>query len=245
MDNKNTLLQVKDLTVKRGNFLLDHVSLSVRPREIFAILGSTGSGKTLLLEAIAGFYKPEKGEVIYCGLPLLEIPIFRRNIGYLYQDYSLFPHMTAYSNIAYGLKMQGVAKAEIHDRVNAIAGRFGILHLLKQYPGTLSGGEQQRIALARAMIRHPALLLLDEPFSALDPMTRKDIYGIILKIREEFGCAIIFVTHDFTEAEILADKTGILLHGRYRGTADAKDLYTAPWDTDTMAFLNIKNKGDI
>lgn len=239
MDNADVLLQVKNLTVRRGSFLLDQVNLSVRAREIFAILGTTGSGKTLLLEAIAGFYKPEEGEADYLGAPVCSIPIYRRNIGYLYQDYSLFPHMTVRSNIAYGLKMQGSGKAEIRDSVNAIAGQFGVLNLLEQYPGTLSGGEQQRIALARAMIRRPALLLLDEPFSALDPMTRRDIYKILLKIRADFRCAIVFVTHDFKEAELLADRIGILLQGRFRGTAAAEKLYTSPWDADTKAFLNI------
>ena len=139
-----------------------------------------------------------------------ELPIFRRNIGFLYQDYSLFPHMTARANIDFGLRMRGYKKEEIQQRVEEISSRFGINSLLDLYPGTLSGGEQQRVALARALITQPPLLLLDEPFSALDPATRKSMYEMLLRIREEYNCAVLFVTHNFEEAEHLADRIGII-----------------------------------
>lgn len=148
--NTDCLLEIQDLSVRRGNFLLEHINFSLQQNEILSIIGKTGSGKTLLLKAVAGFYQPDQGKVLCGGTPMCEIPVFRRHIGSLYQDYSLFPHMTAFSNIAFGPKIQGVPKAEIQASVKEIAAQFEIEHILDQYPGTLSGGKQQRVALARA-----------------------------------------------------------------------------------------------
>jgi molybdate transport system ATP-binding protein len=242
MNDNTSLLQVENLTVRRGKFLLDHVSVQVDQDEIFSIIGTTGSGKTLFLEAIAGFYRPDEGRVLYRGQPMLHLPIYRRQIGYLYQDYSLFPHMTAFANIAYGLAMQRRPKPEIQDRVSEIAEQFGIENILSQYPGTLSGGEQQRVALARAMILHPGLLLLDEPFSALDPTTKRGMYQILRQIREKYHCAIVFVTHDFSEAGELADRVGILLSGKLCGIADARALYDTKWPPDVRKFLGLQKE---
>lgn len=236
------LLEIRNLCVKRDSFLLDDVSLSVQENEIFAIIGKTGSGKTLLLEAAAGFYEPTRGEVIYRGTSIREIPIFRRNIGYLYQEYCLFPHMTAFSNIAYGLKMNGVPKAEIQARVYEMAARFDIRRILDQYPGTLSGGEQQRVALVRALMMQPPLLLLDEPFSALDPITKETTYAMIREIRKDFHCSVLFVTHNFAEAEQLADRIGVLIDGHLYGIVKSSELYTAPWGREVQEFLGVANK---
>ena len=240
--NPDCLLEIQDLSVRRGNFLLEHINFSLQKNEIFSVIGKTGSGKTLLLEAVAGFYQPDQGKVLYGGIPMCEIPAFRRHIGYLYQDYSLFPHMTAFSNIAYGPKIQGVPKAEIQARVKEIAAQFEIGHILDQYPGTLSGGEQQRVALARALIMRPSLLLLDEPFSALDPVTKRNMYGMIQKIREDFCCSLIFVTHDFAEAERLADRIGVLIDGHLCGIVKSNELYSAQWNQEVQNFLGISEK---
>jgi len=191
------------------------------------------------LEAACGFYLPDRGDVIYQNTPIREIPIYQRNIGYLYQDYSLFPHMTAFSNIAYGLRMQKIAKSEILARVHELAVRFEIQHILDQYPGTLSGGEQQRVALARALIMRPRLLLLDEPFSALDPVTKQKMYVMMQEIRRDFHCSVIFVTHNFAEAEQLADRVGVLINGRICGIVKSSDLYTAAWEPEVLDFLGI------
>lgn len=233
------LLQIQGLTVRRGKFLLRDVCLSVHENEILSIIGKTGAGKTLLLEASAGFYKPDRGQVIYRGIPICKIPIYERNIGYLYQDYSLFPHMTAFSNIAYGLRMRRLPKAAVRAGVEKMAERFEIRHILGQYPGTLSGGEQQRVALARALIMRPSLLLLDEPFSALDPVTKQNMYAMMRKICGEFKCAAIFVTHNFSEAEQLADRIGVLINGRLCGIVKSSELYTAGWEKDVLDFLGI------
>lgn len=240
--NMNGLLEIQELTVKRGSFLLEHINFSLQENEIFSIIGKTGSGKTLLLEAIAGFYQPDQGKVLYGGTAMCEIPAFQRNIGYLYQDYSLFPHMTAFSNIAYGPKMRGASKAEIQTGVTEIAEQLEIGHILNQYPGTLSGGEQQRVALARALIMRPSLLLLDEPFSALDPVTKRSMYDMIRKIRKDFGCSLVFVTHNFTEAESLADRIGVLIDGHLCGIVKSQDLYSAQWGREVLDFLGITEK---
>lgn len=236
------VLSFQELSIQRGDFLLDRVSFDVREAEIFSIIGKTGSGKSVLLEAAAGFFVPKSGIVSYRSLPVHQIPLHRRNIGYLYQDYSLFPHMTAAENIAYSLTMRHIPKVEIRRQVRAMAERFDIQAVLDQYPGVLSGGEQQRVALARALIMRPQLLLLDEPFSALDPMTKHILYQMLLNIREEFHCAILFVTHDFAEAEQLADRVGILIDGGLRGIADSGELFTAAWGRDVRKFLGITDK---
>lgn len=240
-DKTDYLLEIQNLSVKRGNFLLNNICLAVRENEILSIIGKTGAGKTLLLEAAAGFYEPDQGNVVYQGTPVCRISISRRNIGYLYQDYSLFPHMTAFFNIAYGLGIQRVPKTEIQSRVQEMAVRFEIQHILGQYPGTLSGGEQQRVALARALIMRPRLLLLDEPFSALDPVTKRKMYVTIREIRRDFHCSVIFVTHNFAEAQQLADRIGVLISGRLCGIVKSSDLYTARWEPEVLDFLGITN----
>ena len=224
------ILQVQNMSIRRGSFLLDGIDLTIRDGEILALIGKTGAGKTVLLETIAGFHQPDCGTVLCQG----------GDIGYLYQDYCLFPHMTAEQNIGYCLKMRRRHRDEIRERVQKMAEQFGITGILKQYPGTLSGGEQQRVALARALMMRPRLLILDEPFSALDPVTKKRLYGMIREIREQFGCAIVFVTHDFQEAQALADRVGILIGGRLQGIVNSGDLFTADWNADTRDFLGLE-----
>lgn len=233
----NEILCMQNLTVRRGNFLLKNINLSVREREIVALIGKTGSGKTVLLETIAGFHKPDSGRVLYQNNDIFSTPIEHRKIGYLYQDYSLFPHMTTEKNIGYCLRMQGCPTAEINAQVREMAIRFGITDILKQYPGTLSGGEQQRVALARALMMRPKLLILDEPFSALDPVTKKRLYGIIKEIRDQFDCSIMFVTHDFQEAQELADRVGVLINGSLQGIVDSQDLFSYNWNEYVRDFL--------
>ena len=236
------VLRLDRVCVRRGGFHLDEISFSVRAGEILALLGRTGAGKTLLLETIAGFCRPESGRVLCLGADVHSTPVHRRGIGYLYQDLSLFPHMTAAANIGYGLRLRRVPREEIRRRVEEIAGRFGIRHILDQYPGTLSGGEQQRVALARALMLRVPLLLLDEPYSALDPVTRASLHRLIREVCGEFSCAVVLVTHDFREAEALAHRVGVLLDGSLRGIVPAGELFRAPWDAETRAFLGLDSE---
>lgn len=237
--SKEPLVDVRGLNLSRGEFCLEDIHFTVHAGEILAIIGKTGAGKTMILETIAGFSTPSSGDVRYKGVDIQKIPLHARNIGYLYQDYSLFPHLTAEANIGYGLKMRGLSKKEIRGQVEEIASRFGITHVLGQYPGTLSGGEGQRVALARALITRPPLLLLDEPFSALDPVTKQGFYRMLREIQQDFGCAVVFVTHDFIEAEALANRIGVLLGGRLCGIVPSQGLYTENWSPEVQAFLGM------
>ena len=233
------VLEVRDVSLARGAFRLQPVRFAIGANEVLAIIGQTGAGKTMLLELMAGFHPPDAGTVLLNGRDMKQLALHERNIGYLYQEYCLFPHMTAADNIAYGLRMKETDSETCRCMVQEIAAQFGIGHLLRQYPATLSGGEQQRTALARALITRPSLLLLDEPFSALDPVTKESVYEMMRRIRQEYHCAIAFVTHDFREAEELADRVGVLLHGTMQAVVPAACLFTHPWNAETKKFLGI------
>lgn len=218
-------IEVKNVFLKMGDFQLKNISFDVRRKEIFAILGKTGAGKTLLLESIAGFYWNLEGEIFLEGKNVLKTPLTERKIGFVYQDYGLFPHMTVRKNISYGLKMQRKSKMEIAKKVGHMAEIMSISHILEQYPDTLSGGEKQRTALARSLVLDPGVLLLDEPFSALDPVTKAGMYQELLKINQQFDCAILFVTHDFTEAQKLAHRVGIMDKGCLKAVRNSDELF--------------------
>jgi ABC-type sugar transport system ATPase subunit len=234
------VVEVTNFSLKMCDFELNDISFEIYAREIFAIVGKTGSGKTLLLEAIAGFYTGLKGCVYLNGKAVQEIPLSARRIGFVYQDYGLFPHMSVEQNISYGLKMQKRTKSEITEEVARMAETLSITHILKQYPGTLSGGEKQRTALARALILSPDLLLMDEPFSALDPVTKQTMYHELLKIHKQFQCAIVFVTHDFTEVQKLADRVGIMAGGCLKAVRAADKLFGQYEDDEINKFFGIE-----
>ena len=231
-------IEIKDMEIKRGGFELGPINLTVGEGEIFAILGRTGSGKTVLLETLAGFYQDQyKGDIVLFGENAQEVPPHLRDMGFVYQDSGLFPHMTVEQNIAYGLKMHNVPAAEIEEKISYITDLLSITKIRKQYPATISGGERQRTALARSLVLNPKILLLDEPFSALDPATRQKMYTEINSIHDNFGCTIIFVTHDFSEAQKLAGRIGIMLHGQLKTVVDADKLFDNTYDEDVEMFL--------
>lgn len=232
-------VEIRGLTMKVGAFQLSDISCQIYPREIFAILGKTGAGKTLLLESVAGYYTGAAGTVFLNGRDVLDIPLTRRKIGFVYQDYGLFPHMTVERNISYGLKMQRRDKTAIAREVRRIAELLSISPILGQYPGTLSGGEKQRTALARALVLSPDVLLLDEPFSALDPVTKQAMYEELLTIHERFECTVIFVTHDFSEAQRLAGRIGIMAGGRLKAVRDSGRLFEPYEENEINDFLGI------
>lgn len=235
-------IEIRNLRVRRGAFVLSVPSLNIWPREIFAILGSTGSGKTVLMEAIAGACSWERGEILLDGKRADRLPVQQRHLGILYQDYALFPHMTVRENVEYGLRVRKIGGDEARRRVDRLLASFGIDEIADRYPGVISGGEAQRAALARALVLEPEILLLDEPFSALDPATKRQMYGVVREVHKRFDCTIVFVTHDFEEARILADKVGIVLDGSLRTVRDADCLFDADGlDDDVLAFLDIDN----
>lgn len=233
-------IKIHDLRVRRGSFVLNVSTLDVRPREIFAILGSTGSGKTVLMEAIAGACSWNTGEILLDGKRANSLPVQQRHLGILYQDYALFPHMTVRENVEYGLRARKIGGNETRKRVDRLLASFGIDGIADRYPGIISGGEAQRTALARALVLEPEILLLDEPFSALDPATKRQMYSVVREVHERFDCTIVFVTHDFAEARILADRVGIVLDGSLRAVRDAGRLFDVDGlDDDVLAFLDI------
>ena len=237
-------IEVRDLRVERGSFVLEVPRLSVRPREVFAILGSTGSGKTVLMESIAGAFPLDGGCILLDGKDVESLPVQQRHLGILYQDYALFPHMTVRENIAYGLRMNGCPPRERDERVQAMLSLFDIGHLAERYPGIISGGESQRTALARALVLEPEILLLDEPFSALDPATKERLYATLRAVHARFDCTIVFVTHDFNEARTLADRVGVVLDGRLRAVREARALFEPEGlEPEVQAFLGLRYPG--
>ena len=232
-------IDISNLRVTRGEFTLEVDELSINEREIFAILGTTGSGKTVLMESIAGAFPIDGGSIQLDGKDIGSLPIQQRHLGILYQDYALFPHMTVHDNIAYGLKRAKPRPSDIDDQVNAMLSLFNIEYLADRYPGVISGGESQRAALARALIMHPEILILDEPFSALDPTTKRQMYEMLRDVHERFACTIVFVTHDFHEAQTLADRVGIILDGKLRCIVDADCLFDDEHAPEVKRFLGM------
>lgn len=233
-------VEIRGLRVRRGEFELSVDGLSIYAGEVFAILGSTGSGKTVLMESIAGAYPVDEGSILLNGMDADLLPIQERHLGILYQDYALFPHMTVRDNIGYGLKRARMRHTDIVSRVDEMMEMFGITHIADRHPGVISGGESQRCALARALVLRPEVLILDEPFSALDPTTKLQMYDMLRDVHERFGCTVVFVTHDFNEAQTLADRVGIILEGRLRGVVNAADLFEASDDPEVNKFLGIQ-----
>lgn len=207
-------VQVRDLWIDLEEFHLRQINLDVSAGEYFVILGPTGSGKTVLLETIAGLYQPRSGRILMDGLDVTDAPPERRGIGFVYQDYVLFPHLSVAANIAFGLKLRRTDRGTIDQRVTAFSQLLDIGHLLQRMPGTLSGGEAQRVALARALVVEPRLLLLDEPLSALDPERREALQRQLGRIHRQLGTTTIHVTHNFEEAVALGDRIAVLKEDR-------------------------------
>lgn len=238
----NELIEIDNFSMKIGSFKLKNINLQVYENEVFAILGKTGSGKTILLESIAGFYKGSEGNIKINKENVIDIPVQNRKIGFVYQDFGLFPHMDVFENIAYSLKIKKIDKKIIIKNVNEISEILSIKNILNQYPGTISGGEKQRTALARSLVLKPKILLMDEPFSALDPTTKEKMYSEIIKIKKIFGCTIIFVTHDFNEAKRIADRIGIILDGELKFIRKSDDLFKIYNDKKINDFLGIREE---
>lgn len=233
------IIHISHFCLRAGNFKLNDIELEVPENEIFAILGKTGSGKTLLLESAAGFYKGDSGAIYIQGLNVRDLAPENRQLGFVYQDFGLFPHLTVHENIRYGLKMRKYDRESSAKSVHNMAQLLDIEHLLNQYPGTLSGGERQRTALGRALVLNPKVLLMDEPFSALDLKTRNQMYALVKKIHKNFQCTILFVTHDFSEAQRMAGRVGIMVKGELRVICRAADLFQQYEDREIEDFLGV------
>ena len=235
------MIRIENISKDWKEFKLDDVSIQIEDGEYFVILGPSGSGKTMLLELMAGIWDPDSGKIFMGGKEITRLPPEQRGVGFVYQDYMLFPHKTVFENIAFGLKMAKLPHDEIKNKVNEMMKVLRIEHLANRLPRTLSGGEQQRTALARALIIHPRVLLMDEPLSALDKNTRDDLMQELKQLHQNFDVTIVHVTHNFDEALMLAEQDGIVfldeIHQRSSDTLQISLLQTSlEWRTSSRAM---------
>lgn len=235
------MIEIRDLSVNFGSFSLGDINLTIGDREYFVILGPTGAGKTILIECIAGLYRLRKGSIWIDGNDVTALPPERRRMGYVPQDYALFPFLNAAENITFGLRAQNAHKHEIEDKVNTLAHLLNISHVLNRDVRTLSGGEKQRVALARALATSPKILLLDEPLSSLDVRTAKYLRLELRRLHEELGVATIHVTHNLIEAEELADRTAILNMGKVEQIGTSEEVFFYPKSETVSDLLGTPN----
>ena len=234
------MLVIDSVSKSLGEFSLSNVSLSVEDGEYFIVLGPTGAGKTILLETIAGIYTPDAGRILLNGRDITDVPARERRIGMVYQDYMLFPHLTVEANIGFGLKSRA-DPAFIRGKVEESADLLNIGHLLQRYPGTLSGGEQQRAAIARALVMEPEALLLDEPLSALDVKTRENLRAELARIHEATGTTIVHITHNFEEVFDLADRVAIMRGGDVIQVGTPEEIFRRPNSDFVAGFVGVEN----
>ena len=235
------MLRIESLSICLGEFSLRDVSLEVQSNEYFIILGPTGAGKTILLETIAGIHAPDAGTIHLGDREITTCEPRNRNIGMVYQDYMLFPHLTVEENIAFGLHKKKIPRNEQHATIKEMSVLLEIDHLAKRYPGSLSGGEQQRVALARALVLRPEILLLDEPMSALDSRTRERMRRELARIHTLTGTTIIQITHHFDDVFALADRIAIMREGSIVQVGETSEVFLHPADTFVAEFLGIGN----
>lgn len=209
---------------------LSGLSFEVGDGELFCLLGPPEAGKTSVFRIISGLEEPDSGEVLIDGEDVRQVPPQRRDVAMVFEDSALYPHMTAFGNISHSLYLRRTEEQEIRDRVNEIAELLQITHLLERHPDTYSGGERRRVALARAMVRRPRLLLLDQALSDLDAKLRQEMAGELKRLQRETGQTMIYATHDFEEGVAMADRCLALREGEEVQTADPQTLYTEPVD---------------
>ncbi len=220
---------------------VDGISLEVGEGEFLTFLGSSGSGKTTTLFIVAGFEDATSGDVLIDGQSVLGVPPHRRNIGMVFQRYTLFPHLNVYENVAFPLSVRHRPKAEIQKAVGDVLRLVRLESYAERKPSQLSGGQQQRVALARALVYRPRFLLMDEPLAALDKRLREEIQGEIRRIHQETGVTVLYVTHDQEEALRLSDRIAVFSHGRIEQVGTGLDLYRAPSTAFVAGFIGNSN----
>ncbi|MGB9938487.1 ATP-binding cassette domain-containing protein [Methanosarcina sp.] len=232
------MIEIESLSRKWKNFALDNLSLKIESGEYFVILGPTGAGKTLLLELIAGFHSPDCGKIRIEGKDVTHLPPEKHGLAFVYQDYSLFPHMSVKKNIEFGMRMK---KIRSQEKLLEVARDLKIAHLLDRYPLTLSGGEQQRVSLARALVTDPKILLLDEPLSALDPRTQESARELLSTIHKKKKLTVLHITHDQIEARIMADRIAIIMDGKLMQVGAPEEIFEKPVDSRVASFVGFEN----
>lgn len=232
---------VQDGRTGAAAFSLKAVNLTIREGEFFSLLGPSGCGKTTLLKLVAGLIAADQGEIWLGDSELTAVRPEARRFAMVFQQSLLFPHMTVEDNTAFGLKMQKVGPKERLAKAREMLGRVGLEGFGNRFPNELSGGQQQRVALARALVSNPRVLLMDEPFSALDPSLREEMRELLRNIQQQLRVTVLFVTHDRDEAFYLSDRIGIMSEGALLQVGEAKELYEQPSSTGVASFLGVKN----
>jgi putrescine transport system ATP-binding protein len=232
------LVEIRSISKHFGDVVaVDNVSLDIFEKELFSILGGSGSGKSTLLRVLAGFETPTSGEILIDGVEMTAVPPYERPVNMMFQSYALFPHMSVEQNVAYGLKKEGIAAGEIQDRVAEMLEMVKMGHLARRKPNALSGGESQRVALARSLIKRPKLLLLDEPLAALDKKLREHTQFELMNLQEELGITFIVVTHDQEEAMTLSNRVVVMNQGRFEQVGTPGEVYEFPCNRFVADFV--------
>ncbi|QXH63930.1 ABC transporter ATP-binding protein [Pseudomonas azerbaijanorientalis] len=240
--NDKPLVSLRNLNKHYGDFAaVDNISLDIKDGEFLTFLGSSGSGKSTTLSMLAGFETPSSGEILVNGQSLVNVPPHKRDIGMVFQRYSLFPHLSVRDNIAFPLTIRKLAAAERERRVDAMLKLVQLEQFAHRRPSQLSGGQQQRVAIARALVYEPRILLMDEPLGALDKKLREDLQDELRQLHRRLGITIVYVTHDQEEAMRLSQRIAIFSHGKIVGLGSGYDLYQNPPNAFVASFLGNSN----
>jgi len=235
-------LDVKNLTAHYGQTkVLEDLSLSIAAGELVSLLGASGCGKTTTLRLIAGFLQPTSGEITLGGRDLTALPAYKRDIGLVFQNYALFPHLSVIDNVAFGLKQRGLGAPEREKRAKSMLERVGLTNLADRLPGALSGGQKQRVALARALVIEPPLMMFDEPLSNLDAKLRVDMRVEIRQLQRANNTTSVYVTHDQEEAFSISDRVAIMNAGRIMQLGSPETLYQRPANSFVARFVGYEN----
>ncbi len=235
------MIEVKGLSLRLGDFSLKDINLSIDDNEYFVVLGPTGAGKTVLMECLAGVQRPRQGEIWLDGKDITRLSPEERELGYVPQDYVLFPFLNVRDNIAFGLKRTKGSAGEVRERVDRLVSLTGIGHLLRRDTRSLSGGEKQRVALARALATLPRILLLDEPLGALDQRTAKSLRLELRRVHRELNLTTVHITHDLMEAMEMADRLAVVREGRVEQVAPPEEMLFHPQGEGVADFIGAPN----
>ena len=239
------LVEINGVTKTFGShYAVDDVSLTIFPGEFFSLLGASGCGKSTLLRVLAGFERPDKGRVLIGGEDVTDLPPYRRPVNMMFQSYALFPHLTVADNVAFGLRQERIPRGEIRQRVEDMLKLVRLNEFARRKPDQLSGGQRQRVALARSLVKHPKLLLLDEPLGALDRKLREHTQFELVNIQERLGITFIMVTHDQEEAMTMSTRMAVMNEGRIRQIGTPSEIYEYPNNRFVAGFIGAVNQFD-